>query len=168
MAAYIIRRSVIKRNRKIERQLEEIMFLSDALKRSEKLSKSDETSSAGRVIKAYNQTIDTLCDRFYDGLDSKTNVSLLKIQIDSVISSFREGESMNAIRELVNDNCNSILDKIATALPEIKETDLNFIALMLAGFSPRAISFIMGIKRQSFYSKRLRLIEKLEKKGITI
>lgn len=93
---------------------------------------------------------------------------MLKERLDAVMEKLRGEEAMAAVREFANRNFNFILDRAKEAIPRIKETDLNFIALIKAGFTVRAVCLLQDMKPSTFYSKRDRLEKKLRNLGITL
>ncbi len=168
VAFLIVRRIFRKRNEKSNAQLNdkiaEIQLLTDTLRRT----RSDHSSLAGSLIQTHYKALDSICDQYHQGAESAVDLKLLKERLDSAMLELRSEESMAAIREFVNRNFDSILDRVKEAYPKTKETELTFIALIKAGFTARAVCLLTGMKRSSFYSKKDRTAEKLAQIGITI
>ena len=55
-----------------------------------------------------------------------------------------------------------IITDLKTQCPFLKEADVNFLALLFAGFSVRAVCMFTGIKYPHFYVKKSRLIKRIE------
>ena len=71
-------------------------------------------------------------------------------------------EFLQKLHKLVNGALDNVLVKIRTQLPKIKEQDIDFIAYILAGFSPRSVCLFTDNKIKNFYNKRSRLINRIE------
>ncbi len=169
LAAFlIVRRIFRKRNDKsnaaLNDKIAEIQLLTDTLRRT----RSDHSSLAGSLIQTHYKALDSICDQYHQGADSAVDLKLLKERLDSAMMELRSEESMAAIREFVNRNFDSILDRVKEAYPKTKEAELTFIALIKAGFTARAVCLLTGMKRSSFYSKKDRTTEKLAQIGIMI
>lgn len=67
------------------------------------------------------------------------------------------------IKRCVNLYMNGILVDLENQCSFLKQDDISFIALLYAGFSPKTICLITGIKSKYFYNKRSRLIERIRK-----
>ena len=55
-----------------------------------------------------------------------------------------------------------IVSSLRNQCPFLKQEDVNFLALLYAGFSVRAVCMFTGIKYHHFYVKKSRLIKRIE------
>ena len=66
------------------------------------------------------------------------------------------------IVEAVNTYMGGIITDLRAQCPFLKEADINFLALLFAGFSVRSVCMFIGIKYDYFYVKKSRLIKRIE------
>ena len=110
--------------------------------------------------------IDTLCNlamEYYDVDDSKTSKNII---YNRVVKELKQLKSESYLRELerkINELHNGILERFKNQLPEIAKENTRWIALMIGGLSPQTISFLLDMKIQTFYTKRLRVRSYIEK-----
>ncbi len=57
---------------------------------------------------------------------------------------------------------NNIIKKLREQCSFLKEEDIVFITLIYAGLSPRAVCFFTDIKLKNFYTKKRRLVERID------
>lgn len=114
----------------------------------------------GNVLKKYLGTIDALCKHSLLG-DSPIELKILRTKVDETIREIRGEEALIEVVEIV-DRCQShIISKIKEKMPTVKQEDLSFIALNIAGLSVSTIAFVLKLTPQGVYSKRRRLYEKV-------
>lgn len=81
---------------------------------------------------------------------------------EKVYQTIKSDDYMAKLKQIVNECRCNILSKIREQMPKFKETDITFIALYLAGFSPGAICMIMDITISNYYDKKRRLRLRIE------
>ena len=81
---------------------------------------------------------------------------------EKVYQTIKSDDYMTKLKQIVNECRCNILSKIRKQMPKFKETDITFIALYLAGFSPSAICMIMDISISNYYDKKRRLRLRIE------
>ena len=74
-------------------------------------------------------------------------------ELKNVVS--RKG--LREIVEAVDTYIGGIVSKLKDQCPSIKNDDIDFLALLYAGFSVRAVCMFLGISYSNFYTKKSRL-----------
>lgn len=65
--------------------------------------------------------------------------------------------------EAADIHMDGIVTNLRIQCPFLKENDINYIALIFAGFSARSICLFTGLKYKHYYVKKSRLIERIRK-----
>lgn len=102
--------------------------------------------------------IDRISAEYFEKKDAAIPIRLTILQqLDESLHAMQTPQTSNAIISLVNLNHNHILAKIKSEMPKLKPTDIEFIALKLAGFSPKAIALFQGLTLGNYYNRWTRL-----------
>ena len=134
----------------LENRLKDIINLSNELKLKEKkLTKLTASNSKIRQIsedlyKMKWETLNNLCNEYFDKADTENSRRIM-------LSNIEKNKYMDGIMIKLRSQCSSL-----------KEEDFRLLALIFAGFNSKSICLIFSIKINSFYSKRRRLIDKIE------
>ena len=147
-----------------------ILLLKDELKMSnnqvkdltiEINSKQDNISKQkdliDRLFKDHFATLDNLSNEYFEKRDSNIMRTSIIKDFENEINRIKQDDSMMKLQNIVNECRDNIIDKLETQLPKLKENDLKFITLILAGFSPRSICLLTDIKIGNYYNKWTRL-----------
>lgn len=102
-------------------------------------------------------------NQFYDIDSSEHTKKSALYNIKCELEKLTDKSNITEIERIVNTFNDDIIDKIRQSLPDFSENDINFLTLTIAGFNSRAISLFMGIKPNSTYTKRQRLINRIRK-----
>lgn len=102
--------------------------------------------------------IDSISAEYFEKKDAAIPIRLTILQqLDTSLHSMQTPQTSNAIISLVNLHHNNILANIKSEMPKLKPTDIEFIALKLAGFSPKAIALFQGLTLGNYYNRWTRL-----------
>lgn len=108
------------------------------------------------------QTLDILCDQYFGfsnyELTPKGLVSNIERELKKIISE----KGIDDIVDATDTYMGNIVSKLRNQFPSLKNDDINFLALLFAGFSVRAVCMFTGIKYQHFYVKKSRLIKRIQ------
>ncbi|MCM1137536.1 MAG: hypothetical protein NC453_03020 [Muribaculum sp.] len=107
-------------------------------------------------------------NQFYDNDGSDISKKATFNNIKKEIEKLSDKSSLKEIERIVNTFHQGLISKMRRELPEFSEDDINFIILSIAGFNSRALSMFTGIKPNSTYMKRRRLIDRIRKTGTPI
>lgn len=75
------------------------------------------------------------------------------------LDKLRQPKSFQEIERMVDECKDGIIGKIRTQLPGLREKDVAFITLTIAGLSARAIGLFLGVHPNSTYKRRKQLIK---------
>lgn len=75
------------------------------------------------------------------------------------LDKLRQPKSFQEIERMVDECKDGIIAKIRTQLPGLREKDVTFITLSIAGLSARAIGLFLGVHPNSTYKRRRQLIK---------
>lgn len=156
----------------IDAQIEALVSLkaySDKLS-AEKIAMSEEANQRENQQNAILQqlfkknwtTLNMLCEEYYEKGGSQKIHDLVVKKIEKEVKNIGSEEGMSKIEEEVDKYMDGIVDKLRKECPYIKEPDIRFLTLIFAGFSAKAICFILGIQSGNFYVKKSRLFKKIK------
>ena len=115
-----------------------------------------------KLFKEKWTTLDTLCDQYY-GLDnSELNAKDIVANMQKELKKIVSKKGLAEIVDAVDIYMGGIVSDLRTQCTFLKEADINFLALLYAGFSVRAVCMFTGIKYDYFYVKKSRLIKRIE------
>lgn len=114
------------------------------------------------LLRNRNSVFNKLCSEYLshegNSLFGKTAIyNKLKKEIDS----FSSSKSINEIKTLVNKTNDDILTKLTEAF-NLKENDIVFFALTIAGFSAPIICYVTDLTSSNYYKKRSRFQAKFK------
>ncbi|MDE5880671.1 MAG: hypothetical protein K2H60_02980, partial [Muribaculaceae bacterium] len=110
--------------------------------------------------------IDTLCNmamEYYGCEATQAHKNDIYNRILKELKQLKSEKFLKDFEHKVNDIHNSILDRLQKQLPEVAKGNLRWIAMFIGGLHPRTISFLLDMKIQTLYSKRLRVRSYIEK-----
>ena len=113
-------------------------------------------------------TINNICDQYIQTDDSKINQSFLIKATENEIAKLKDKGRMTKMEHDINRYMNNIMARLRNECPFLKEEEFTFISLILAGLSPRAVCLLTGLKLKSFYSKKSRLVKRIENAGCDV
>ncbi len=108
--------------------------------------------------------IDRILDSYYYSATIKNENEGTK-SLEKLVSDLKSEVFSEVVRKYVNLKHDNILDKTSYANPNLSEKELLALSMKLAGFSPRAIMVVLGIKYSTYYTYMERLKNKLETSG---
>lgn len=179
---------IIAYNNEIERTMTQIQLLTNEMQQSDATLKileskiadnqssikklNSQLSSSLRQATMFSQLsheifgdriehLNMLINQFYDMGSSEATKKLVINNIKKEIEKLTSNSSIEEIERIVNSFNDDIISKMRQELPEFSQNDINFIILVSAGFNSRAISMFIGIKPNSTYMKRKRLIDRI-------
>jgi len=161
----IVIRSGRRRHR--ERELSDLMEIADLKKQ---LKSVDIDKSVAEVLfKSGFKFLDTFTTEYFIAKSTGrgTPASLLK-GIETQLEKLRSEESLDKISEKIDLLYEGILSKIRVEVPKLKPIDIHFIALKLAGFSPKSICLFLNLSPTNYYTKWQRIRNRVAESSITI
>lgn len=99
---------------------------------------------------------------FERGISSESKNYVMR-QIQLYVDNNKTIDKINELTAVVDAYSNGIISKIKYQCPKLSDDDIIVFTFICAGMSPKSISLLMGLKIKGFYTKRDRLIQKIEK-----
>ena len=103
-----------------------------------------------------------LCDQLFDvgqsDSERKRVVRNIEKELKKVVSPQGVAETVRA----VDTHMGGIVSRLMEQCPFLKENDINFLGLIYAGFSVRAVCMFTGMEYQHFYVKKSRLMKRIQ------
>ena len=155
---------VLREKESLQRLVKEIENQNDlmvneiqALLSSKKQLEVDHNEIVEKLFKEKWATLDTLCDQYFGLHNSELNAKDLVNNIEKELKKIVSKKGLVEIVRSVDTHMEGIITELRNQCPFLKDTDVNFLALLYAGFSVRAVCMFIGIKYEYFYVKKARL-----------
>lgn len=116
----------------------------------------------GSLLQSRFSQLNTLINEYSEQEDNDTNYLAFYKNMQREIEKFRNPKGLKEIEKIVDDNLDGIITKIRMHIPTMREKDITFIALMLAGLNARAIGLFLGMHPVSTYKRKKQLIKIIE------
>lgn len=107
------------------------------------------------------RTLDILCDELFELGQSDAERKRVVRNIEKELKKVVSPQGVVEIVEAVDRHMGGLVSRLREQCPFIKETDVNFLGLIYAGFSVRAVCMFTGMEYQHFYVKRSRLMKRI-------
>ncbi len=170
--------SIKKKNEKIYQQIENIVSLTNQIeckiKENNDLMSSlfskqsdidDLKNTITNLFKDKWESINIMCYEYFEkGESEKERISIANT-IKDHIEQLKSPKNLKKIEASVNTYMNNLIIRLREQCSFLKEDDIVFISLVCAGLSPRAVCFFTDIKLKNFYTKKRRLVERIDNSG---
>ena len=105
--------------------------------------------------------LNLLINEFYESDGSKESHQAIYKNIEHEVKKLTGKKNLIEIEDIVNSCLDDIIMKMKSQLSDFSSDDITFLMLCIAGYSSRAISLFTGIKPNSTYTKKRRLINRI-------
>ncbi len=148
-----------------EREISTLMEL-DSVREQLESAKIDR-SVAEVLFKAGFESLDKLITEYFIAKSTGrgTPESVIR-SMDLQLEKLRSKGSLDLISDKIELLYNGILSKIKLEMPKIKTADIYFIALKLAGFSPKSICLLLEISPTNYYTKWQRIRARIAESNV--
>lgn len=159
-----------RKRREIEMKMLEAQELSSLLDSSEtnacKLkSEIDEKNELlrnhalliNKLFKDRYTVLNNLSNEYFEKRDSSLARGTIIKDFENELTKIKQDESIERLKEIVDQCRDNILTRMRQQLPRFKESDITFCALLLSGFAPRTICLLIDIQYGNYYNKWTRL-----------
>lgn len=143
---------------------ERTLFIND-LQAQIALSHNDMNHVLYKVFNERLYLLNKLCEQFYEKNNSMNQTSIEK-QIEREIKELQSDNNLSELLNSINEVYEGFVDRLGEQCPFLKESDINLIALIHVGLSPKAICLMLNMGIKIFYSKRARLYERITTKQV--
>lgn len=107
-------------------------------------------------------TLDRLCGEYFSLNNSEISTNGLLESINKEVKRITSKKGVKEIVEAVDLYMGGIITLLRAQCKFLKENDINFIALVYAGFTVRAVCLFMQLEYQHFFVKKGRLIKRIQ------
>ncbi|WP_295728715.1 hypothetical protein [uncultured Muribaculum sp.] len=164
VAFYIFYRERMKRKRlEIENKMLEVREITSRLVSSERKGTyldtrlRDQRLLLNQLLRDRYMVLNHLSNKYFEKRDSEATRATIAKDFEDEIARIRQDNSIPRIKEIVDLCHDNILIRMRQQFPKFKEDDITFCALVIAGFSSRAICLLMDIERGNYYNKWTRI-----------
>lgn len=117
-----------------------------------------------KIYREYFETIDSLSVEYFDKQDADTATRLSIVRrLEEEVGRMRTLKFNTSIIEWANLHHDNILTHISTEVPRLKQTDIVFMALKIAGFSPKSIALLQQLTIGNYYNRITRLKARIQR-----
>ena len=113
------------------------------------------------LFREHFATLDILSQEYFEKKDSRLTKNTIIKDFEDELSRMKSKESLDKLQDIVNSCRDNILVRMRRQLPKFKDRDIIFIALILAGFSPRSVALFTDITIKNYYNIKYRLMERI-------
>lgn len=148
------------KNKEIEKQMEEVHGLMHQLSNYD-ITRKELRNEIENLFKDQWTTLNLICNQYFEGPDDEINKTLIISEFKTHLSKLASLKNLQQLEDSINKYMDNIMLNLREECPSIKEQDITFLKLVLAGFSPKTISVFLNIGLKNVYAKRSRLIKKI-------
>ncbi|MBD5287015.1 MAG: hypothetical protein HDS27_05750 [Bacteroides sp.] len=154
-------RRLMDLNEKLTRETTQQNEQIEALKKEYHLKEESRNAILDSLFMNRWTTLNRLCEEFFEKGASPKFQQLLMNDIEAEIKKISSKEGLRQIEEEVDRCMDGILTKLRMECPKLKEKDITVCSLTYAGFSVKAICFIIGMTSNTLYTRKNRLRQKI-------
>lgn len=156
-----------KKDSIISEKVNELLVMSHALhnKEEEKEDHSEQErnlrAEIERLYKGKWEFLNIILNEYLKNADDRKFADNFVLRVNECISRIKTEENLSQIEESVNQYMDDCISVLRRNCPDLTESDLQFVALYISGFSRNAICIMLDLKIKSFYSRKVRIQEKI-------
>lgn len=107
-------------------------------------------------------TLNMLCEEYFEkGSSLKMRESIQK-KIEAEVRNIGTPEGLRQVKEETDRYLDGLVSRLRAECTNLKEKDIQFCCLIFAGFSVRAICFILDITTNNFYVRKKRMLDRIK------
>lgn len=103
-----------------------------------------------------------LCNEYFEKGDTQKTRDTILSRIEDELKSFRSQKSMVEFEEAVDLYMNGIASRLRRQCSFLNDSAIMFVVLCMAGLSQRAICLLLNISYNYFYTKKQRIVTRIE------
>ncbi|MDE6090187.1 MAG: hypothetical protein K2G41_05750, partial [Duncaniella sp.] len=145
----------------VSRQNSEIEELSANVASNQ--DKNDKLNSmVGSLLQGRFSQLNNIISEYAEQEENRDNYLAFYKNIKQEIDKFKLPKTLEGIENIVDECMGGVITNIREGIPTMREKDITFIALVLAGFNARAIGLFLGMHPNSTYKRKRQLIKIVE------
>ena len=121
--------------------------------RNAKLNSMVRSLLQGRFVQ-----LNSIITEYANQEENEANYIAFYKNIKHEIEKFKQPKNLHEIERMVDESLDGVITKIREQIPSMREKDITFIALMLAGLNARAIGLFLGMHPNSTYKRKRQLL----------
>ena len=106
-------------------------------------------------------TLNMLCNEYYEKGDSPSTRRHIIDSLEKELKKIGSKKGLAQIEAAVDERFDGIIGLLKDQCPNLSEKDITMTMLIIAGFSGKAVSYLMGIKTGNYYVSKRRLIDRI-------
>ena len=106
-------------------------------------------------------TLNMLCNEYYEKGDLPNTRRYIIDSLEKELKKIGSKKGLAQIEAAVDDRFDGIIGLLKNQCPHLSEKDISMATLIIAGFTGKAISYLMGIKTGNYYVSKRRLIDRI-------
>lgn len=149
-----------------DKLLAEVMILQERIQKNGEEDKEKNWNTHQKRMSVFGNKIDAICNLAmeYFGVEAKEAFKKdLYNRANAELKSLKSEKNLEELEKSIDEMNDNILTRMREQLPKIMKKHHRWIALMIGGLEPKTISFLLDMKLQTYYVKRLRVKERIEK-----
>ena len=143
-------------DRKVADQSGDILRLTDALSEKDRLS-----VMVGNLLRGRFSHLNTIINEYSGVKESEENYFVFYKNIEYELDKIRRPKNIAEIERMVDECKDGIIRRLRVQMPDMKERDVTFVSLTLAGLNARAIGLFLGIQGNSTYKLKKQIVERI-------
>lgn len=160
-AIFILQRKVARQQQKIIDTAAIISNLEDMLYSNSTLLGSKQTLMRNMLFSKF-EAISAFCEQYFESNGSNVDKQRLFLEVKRQVDKLRADDFMVDLQKLINSCENNIIKRISEQVPDIKDIDIKILVYSIVGFRAKAICAFLDISQSNLYTRRSRLIKKIE------
>ncbi|MBD5415609.1 MAG: hypothetical protein HDR46_04885 [Bacteroides sp.] len=106
--------------------------------------------------------VNKLCNAYFDLSESPVLIKFVVQSIETELQELRSKDSISDILSATDNITQGLISQLKSECTFLKSSDIEFIGLIYAGLSVRAVCYLTGIKKDYYYKKKNRLLQRIE------
>jgi tetratricopeptide (TPR) repeat protein len=108
-------------------------------------------------------SINHICDSFYNSTDSALDKTLVYKQISLILKSFKKETASKEVEyeAIINKYMDNLVSRFKEQMPQLKQSDYSLILYLAMGLSTKAICILSSCTTYALYTRKFRLKEKI-------
>ncbi len=109
--------------------------------------------------------VNLICQEYLEEESDPSMQKRMAKRFEKEMAKLRSEKSLRDIEAEVNAVFDNLISYFKKEMGNVSEEDRTMMVLLAAGFTPKAITWILGIKLKTLYTRRARLTRKIEDSG---
>lgn len=131
------------------------------IREKQEVKEEQQKTVLATLFKEKWSTLSMLCEEYYAKGTSPTTKETIQKKIETEVKAIGTAEGLLLIQETTDNYLDGLISKLKKECPKLKDKDIQFCSLIFAGFSVRAMSFILNTNPNNIYVRKKRIIERI-------